>query len=45
MNRQMAVYTDKRSNFDTVWHYTKLTFKTAFAFGIGYAYIVIGFSL
>jgi len=45
MNRRMAVYTDKASSIETAWHYTKLTLKTVFAFGIGYLYLIIGFSL
>ena len=43
--KTMAVYTDRQSSMATAWHYTKLTFKTAFAFGVFYVYLIIGFSL
>ena len=43
--KTMAVYTDRQSSMATAWHFTKLALKTAFAFGIGYAYLIIGFCL
>ena len=43
--KTMAVYVKRHSDFDTVWHYGKLAIKTAFAFGIGYVYLIVGFCL
>ena len=40
-----AIYVQRPSMAAAIWHYTKLTLKTAFAFGIGYVYLIVGFCL
>ena len=46
MARTMAVYTaPRRSNITKIFRGIGLAVKLVFALGIGYAYLVVGFSL